>query len=75
MRTQAGISTVAALIAGIASLAVIGLVWLALHYSDERIWLGIGLLMALSPFAMVWRLVRSEKNKAESQQNQDSSNP
>ena len=73
MRLQTGISTVAALIAGIASLAVIGLVWLALHYSDQRIWLGIGLLMALSPFAMVWRLVRNEKNKAESVKSEDQS--
>lgn len=44
-------------------MAVVGLVWLALHHSDQRIWLGIGLLMALSPFAMVWRLVRNEKLK------------
>lgn len=60
---QTGISKVAALVAALASLTVVGLVWLALHHSDQRIWLGIGLLMALSPFAMVWRLVRNEKLK------------
>ena len=60
---QTGISKVAALVAALASVAVVGLVWLALHHSDQRIWLGIGLLMALSPFAMVWRLVRNEKLK------------
>lgn len=60
---RTGISKVAALVAALTSLAVVGLVWLALHHSDQRIWLGIGLLMALSPFAMVWRLVRNEKLK------------
>lgn len=59
---QNGIAKVAALIASMASIAVVALIWYALHYGDQRIWLAIALLMALSPFAMIWRLVRSDKS-------------
>ncbi|MGB0864856.1 MAG: hypothetical protein ACPGSC_00010 [Granulosicoccaceae bacterium] len=67
MKHQSGISTAGVLIATLASLTLVGLVWLALHYSDKRIWIGIGLVMALSPFALVWRLVRAEKKKPDTQ--------
>lgn len=60
---NSGFSTTAALISAAATLCVVALIWFALQNSDERIWLVIGLLMALSPFALVWRLVRNEKSK------------
>lgn len=59
-----GWNSLAALLAALATAALLALIWFALHASDARIWLGVGLLMALSPFAMVWRLVRKDKAAA-----------
>jgi len=67
LNSQTGISIFAALVATLASAALLALVWLVLHYSDPRIWIGIGLIMALSPFALVWKLARSEKSKQNTQ--------
>lgn len=55
----------AAAIAAAATLALLGLLWLGLHYGDKRIWLGLSLLMALSPLALVWRLARADRRQRE----------
>ncbi len=64
MAPQEPFNIIAALTALLATAAVLALIWYAVENSDPRIWLAIGLLMALSPFALVWKLVQKDRENA-----------